>query len=187
MDIIFSAFIAVSLDGYTARPNGKLDWLDNAAEKNSKEDYGYQQYIDSIDCIVLGRKTFEKAVSFPTWPYERKRVIVLSQSLKKIPVEYEDKALLFNGDVQQLAVELQSYRFKHIYVDGGTTIQSFTRAELLDDIVLTQVPVLLGKGIPLFGEVAKDVKLKLIKSQSYSSGFVQSKYKIERYSSRYFD
>jgi dihydrofolate reductase len=187
MDIKFTVFIAASLDGFIARTNDKLDWLDAAGDKDSKEDYGYQQYMSSVDCIVMGRRTFEKVALFSQWPYEHKRVIVLSKSLKKIPNDFEDKVSLFSNNVELLGIELQSYGFKKIYVDGGKTIQSFIRAELIDEIILTQIPILLGKGISLFGEVTKDVRLKLLNSKSYSTGFVQSKYEIERYASKYFD
>lgn len=187
MDIKFSVFIAISLDGFIARSNDQLDWLDAAGEKNSKEDYGYHQFLSSIDCIVMGRRTFEKVASFPEWPYTNKRVIILTKTLKKVPKDFDDKVSLFNGNIELLAIELQSYGFKNIYVDGGITIQSFIRAELLNEITLTQIPIILGKGLPLFAEVSKDVKLKLISSQSYATGFVQSKYRVERYSAKYFD
>jgi len=187
VDIKFSAFIATSFDGFIARLNGKLDWLNEAAGEDKSEDYGYQQFVASVDCIVLGRNSFEKVAAFSQWPYEKTPVIVLSRHLKSIPPALEDKASLFSGEVELLAVELQSRGFKRVYVDGGATIQSFIRAELLDDITVTQIPVLLGKGIPLFAEVAKDVKLKLLRSQAYASGFVQSSYQILRYAAKYFD
>lgn len=187
MDIKFSAYIAASVDGYIARLNGKLDWLNDAAGQNSSEDYGYQEYLAAIDCIVMGRRSFEKTASFAKWPYQGKQVIVLSKSLKSVPPDLEGKATLFNGQIELLLVELQNYKIRQVYVDGGLTIQSFVRAEMLDEITITQIPVLLGKGLPLFGEVFKDVKLKLIHSKSYDNGFVQSKYQIKRYAAKYFD
>lgn len=187
MDITFSVFIATSLDGYIARLNGKLDWLNSAVPANSKEDYGYHQYMAKIDCIVIGRRSFEKVVSFPQWPYQGKRVIVLSKTLTQVPDDFEDKVTLFNSSIEQLVVELQNIKVRHVYVDGGLTIQSFIRAGLLNELTITHVPVLIGKGLPLFADVAKDVKLKLLHSRHFNSGFVQSHYLVERSPPRYFD
>lgn len=187
MNIMFSAFIATSLDGYIARPNGKLDWLDSVADKSSTEDYGYQKFISRVSCIVMGRKTFEKVSAFAQWPYENKQVIVLSKSLLDVPEDFADKVSIFNGDLELLVVELQDKKVAKVYVDGGLTVQSFINSELLDEIIITQVPILIGKGISLFDNFKQDINLKLIKSQSYDNGFVQSHYKIENRSSRYFD
>ncbi|TQV87694.1 dihydrofolate reductase family protein [Aliikangiella coralliicola] len=187
MDIKFTSFIATSLDGYIARLNGKLDWLNDAADKNSTEDYGYQNYIAAIDCIVLGRSSFEKTASFAEWPYQKKRVIVLSRTLKEPPEDFADKVAVFNGSIELLAVELQNQGIQRVYVDGGLTIQSFFKADLMDEITITQIPVLIGRGLPLFGEHSEDIKLTLLQSNSFPSGFVQSKYRVERQSSRYFD
>jgi len=187
MDINFSVFIATSLDGFIARVNDKLDWLDEAGDKNSKEDYGYQKFIGGVDCMVMGRRTFEKVASFPEWPYQGRRVIVLSKSMKSLPEVFEDKVTLYSNHVEMLTVELQNSGVRQVYVDGGITIQSFIKAGLLNELTVTQIPVLLGKGIPLFGEVAKDVKLTLLESRSYPTGFVQSKYRVERYNDKYFD
>ncbi len=187
MNINFSVFIATSVDGYIARTNGKLDWLNNAAGKNTQEDYGYHQYLSKIDCIVMGRATFEKAASFPEWPYIGKRVIILSRTLNRVPEDLEDKVTLFSGEIELLAIELQNFGVRNVYVDGGMTIQSFIRAELIDEITITQIPVLIGKGLSLFGETLKDVRLSLLGSRSFKNGFVQSHYRIERYAAKYFD
>jgi dihydrofolate reductase len=197
MSTQFSVYIAASVDGFIARKNGKLDWLNDAAsgEKNKQdtaiksnaEDYGYQKFITSVDCIVMGRNSFEKAASFSEWPYPFKKVFVLSKTLKTVPAEFEDKVTLTSQSVEELAIELQNCGYKHVYVDGGKTIQSFIRTEFIDQIILTQIPLLLGNGIPLFADVVKDVKLKLVSSKSYSNGFVQSRYQVLRYSAKYFD
>ncbi|MDH5432661.1 MAG: dihydrofolate reductase family protein [Gammaproteobacteria bacterium] len=186
MNTKFIAFCAVSLDGFLARENGKLDWLEASADKESTEDYGYQKFLRAMDCIVMGRNTFEKVASFAQWPYVDKRVIVLSKKMQQIPSAFEDKISLFSGKVEELVVDLQSRGYKHIYIDGGKTIQSFIRAGVMDELIITQIPILINKGLPLFAEFSHDIKLKLTRSQSYPSGFVQSRYDIE-HQSRYYD
>ena len=179
MDIKISVFIAASLDGYIARYNGKLDWLETSSNNNKAEDYGYDDYYGSIDCIVMGRNTFEKVVAFPTWPYHNKRVIVLSRRWKQIPDQFAELAELYSGKVELLTVDLQNQGVRHVYVDGGITIQSFIQAELLSEITVTTVPIILGKGLPLFANTRGDMKLELIHSRSYDSGFVQAKYRFK--------
>ncbi|WP_444995455.1 dihydrofolate reductase family protein [Aliikangiella sp. IMCC44359] len=180
MDITFSVFIASSLDGYIARPNGKLDWLEKSAIKGDTEDYGYQTFLRSVDCIVLGRNSFEKVASFSEWPYAGKRVVVLSKTLKEPPADFIDKIDVFGGSVELLAVELQHYRMSKVYVDGGLTIQSFLKFDLIDEITITQVPILIGRGIPLFGDLRDDIELELVSSHNFPSGFVQSQYRVKR-------
>jgi dihydrofolate reductase len=178
MDIRLSVFIATSLDGYIARFNGKLDWLEVNRDKSGSEDYGYEAFIGSVDCIVMGRNTFEKVVSFDKWPYHNKRVIVLSRRWKHIPDQFSHLAELYSGKVELLTVELQNQGVRRVYVDGGITIQSFMQQELLSDIIITTVPIILGKGLPLFGSTRQDQKLELLQSKSYQSGFVQSSYRF---------
>jgi len=178
MDIRLSVFIATSLDGYIARVNGKLDWLEINSDKSKVEDLGYESFYGSVDCIVMGRNTFEKVVAFPAWPYHNKRVIVLSRRWDMIPTQFADLAELYSGKVELLTVELQNQGVRHVYVDGGLTIQSFIQQQLLTDITITTVPIILGKGLPLYGYVREELKLKLTESQSFESGFVQSKYQF---------
>ena len=178
MNIKLSAFIATSLDGYIARLNGKLDFLEINSDKVQTEDYGYQSFIGSVDCIVMGRNSFEKVVSFPTWPYHNKRVIVLSRKWHQIPDQFADLAELYSGKVELLTVELQNQGVRHVYVDGGITIQSFLQQNLLNELTLTTVPIMMGKGIQLFGSLREDINLKLEYIKSYDSDFVQTKYKL---------
>lgn len=187
MNIIFTSYIATSLDGFVARLNGKLDWLDAAAEKGSKEDYGYLDFMSTIDCIVMGRNTFEKVASFPDWPYNGKRVIVLSKTMKEPPSHLAEKVSFFSGKIALLAVELQNLKLKRVYVDGSMTIQSFINAKLLDELIVTSLPVLIGRGISLFGPVKDDVALKLLENKSFSSGFVQSHYQLCYAAGKFFD
>jgi dihydrofolate reductase len=177
-NIRLSAFIATSIDGYIARHNGKLDWLEIASNKETPDDFGYQTYIGSVDCVVMGRNSFEKAVSFPEWPYHNKRVIVLSRRWRHIPDQFVHLSEHYSGKVELLAVELQNQGVRHVYVDGGLTIQSFIQNKLLTEITLNQLPILLGTGIPLFGMTRGDQKLKLLSSCCFDSGVVQSSYQF---------
>ena len=180
MDIQLSVFIATSLDGYIARYNGKLDWLEVNSDRSKSEDFGYEAFIGSVDCVVMGRNTFEKVVSFDAWPYHNKRVIVLSRNWKQIPDQFMDLAELYSGKPELLTVELQNQGVRRVYVDGGITIQSFLQKDLLTEITITTVPIILGKGLPLFGLTYGDLKLELLESKSFESGFVQSRYRFIR-------
>ncbi len=174
-----SVFIATSLDGFIARRNGELDWLPGSDGTPGDEDYGYKSFVDSIDALVLGRKTYELASSFPEWPYTGKRVVVLShrypRTLHAISENAEGTALA----PRELLSELESRGVRHVYVDGGTTIQSFLREGLIDELTITRIPILIGDGIPLFGSCGRDIRLRHLSTQAFSSGFVQCRYAVE--------
>lgn len=180
MDIIISAFIATSLDGYIARQDGKIDWLEIAAKNQAGEDYGYHAYMDTVSCVVMGRTSFERAAKYSEWPYQGKQVIVLSRNLTKPPADFANKVDVYGGKIELLAVELQHFQVPKVAVEGALSIQSFIRAGLMDEIIITQVPVLIGRGLPLFAESAQDIPLRLVNSKSYASGFVQNYYRFVR-------
>lgn len=180
MDIHFSAFVATSVDGYMARPNGKLDWLKHTVSGDENEDYGYRDFMSRMNCVVMGRKSFDRVARFTEWPYKSKQVIVLSRTLKTVPKDFVDKINLYNGPLELLAVELQYHHVRQVCVEGGEAIQSFFTADLMNNITITHIPILLGRGISLFGDLADDIKLKMIDSKSFVSGFVQSSYQVER-------
>ncbi|MBK7058830.1 MAG: dihydrofolate reductase [Leptospiraceae bacterium] len=173
----FSVFMATSLDGYIAKKNGDINWLMEAGNPDDPEDYGYAKFISTIDCIIMGRNTYEKVLSFPEWPYE-KQVIVLSKTLRDTPEKIQSRVELFNGSVDELVVRLTNSNHSHIYVDGGKTIQSFLEKGYISDLTLTRIPILLGDGLPLFGALPKELKLRHIVTKSFPSGFVQSTYEI---------
>lgn len=175
-----SVYIATSLDGFIARENGELDWLpgSNGESDSTEEDYGYHAFMDSVDAIVMGRNTFELVLSFGQWSYGDKRVIVLSSKPLKIsdnlPPTVESKSCSPNELVQ----ELTEQGLHHLYIDGGKTIQSFLNAGLIQVLIITRIPVLIGTGIPLFGPLDKDRKLHHIQTLTYENGFVQDRYQI---------
>ena len=178
MTIKISVFIATSLDGFIARKNGDIDWL--TAADNSGEDHGYGEFMSSIDILVMGRHTYEKVLTFEPWPYPGKKVIVLSSGHPLIPGELADKVQVLNQTPQDLLKTLAGYGARHVYLDGGRTIQQFLKDGLVDEMTITLIPVLIGDGLPLFGLLDHDVKFQLTKSKSFKNGFVQSKYALEK-------
>lgn len=167
-----SIYIAMSIDGYIARKDGGLDWLEYGHVGD--EDYGFRKFIDSVDALVLGRNTYEVVSAFDKWPYEGKRVIVLSNTLKEVRKEAE----LFCGQLTDLASMLYSEGITHVWVDGGITVSKFLEAGLVDDITISVIAMVLGSGIPLFSTMSREHKCRLLSTQSYPSGLVQLKYEI---------
>lgn len=167
-----SVYIATSIDGYIARTDGSLDWLDCVA--GFEDDYGLKSLLESVDAVIMGSKTYEVAASAPDseWPYNGKRVIVLSRSLQSVKSGVE----LFSGDVSQLASQLHSDGIKHVWVDGGVTISQFLDAQMVDHMTLSVIPIVLGSGIALFKERSRGLSCRLVSSQSYPSGLVQLRY-----------
>lgn len=175
-----SVFIATSLDGFIARKDGSVDWLEKAnTTMLAGEDCGYESFFESIDALVLGRKTFELASSFKVWPYGGRNVIVLSKTLKTVPTPLENLVSLTSLSPQAVIEKLSHEGSRHIYLDGGRTIQSFLVEQLVDEMTITTIPILLGEGIQLFGKLASDIELVHLKTHSYPNGFVQSKYRVQ--------
>ena len=170
-------FIAASLDGFIARADGGIDWLNPYAATG--EDHGYHTFMTAMDGIVMGRGTFETALSFGGWPYE-KPVTVMSTTLteKDLRPGLAGKVQIAAGSPQSVMAKLAAEGVRRVYVDGGKLIQSFLRAGLITDLVITHVPILLGQGVPLFGALAHDVGLRHLGTTSFRSGLVQSKYEI---------
>jgi dihydrofolate reductase len=170
----FSVFIATSLDGFIAREDGDLDWLP-AGGPGDAEDYGYAAFMASIDTLLMGRATYDKVLSFGEWPFGGKRVVVLTHR----PIEPRAGVESIAGTPAEVAARLGATGARHVYVDGGRTIQAFLRAGLVQRLVLTRVPVLLGRGLPLFGPLERDVRLTHVSTRAYPSGLVQSEYAVE--------
>jgi len=178
MSLKASVFIATSLDGFIARVDGGLDWLDAAnATVPAGEDCGYAAFSESVDAMIMGRKTYEKVLSFGQWPYT-KPVIVLSRSDMVIPEELQSSVLHSSQSPQELCDRLSAEGVKRLYIDGGLTIQRFLAAGLIDDLTITLIPVILGEGILLFGGLAQDIPLKHVSTTSYDFGFVQLVYEV---------
>jgi len=170
-----SVFIATSLDGFIAKPDGDVDWLMDKRYVLEGEGFGYQELYDACDVLVMGRHSFEKVSSFDTWPYPDKRVVVLSGSLKKLPIHLNDVEL-FSGPIEEMMTMFKREGVKHIYIDGGRVIQSFLKHGLVSEMTLTTIPILLGEGIKLFGTLERPLHLNLKSAKGYPNGFVQSIY-----------
>ncbi len=141
------------------------------------EPHGYDEFIASVDALVIGRKTFETVLTFDTWPYGEKPVFVLStRALASAPAAAVVERM--SGDPAEIVSKLDARGIRHVYVDGGITIQRFLQAGLIQRLIITRVPVLIGAGIPLFGAIPRDILLKHVGTRQYASGLVQSEYLI---------
>ena len=168
-------YIASSLDSLIAGENGSIDWLFSDA------DYGYTEFYDSIDTILVGRKTYEQSLTFEEYPYKGKKVYVFTHSAKEqldkeaSDVEYIDK------DIPEFVRRLiqQPVSNRDIWLlGGGEIVSQFLNADLVDEIILSVHPIILGKGIPLFNKIEQLIKLRLVKSIPFESGLVQLHYSI---------
>ena len=174
-----SVFIATSLDGLIARKDGRIDWLERANTLVPVgEDCGYARFMSTVDALVMGRATFEQAWSFSAWPYEDKPVYVLSSSMTQLPSGTPATVRLLNAGPHAVVRVADAAGHRHLYIDGGKTIQSFLSAGLVSEITITVIPVLLGSGIRLFGELPADISLRHLSTRSFPFGFVQSRYAI---------
>ena len=174
-----SIFVGVSLDGFIARSNGDLDWLMGEGGGDSAG-YGYNEFIADIDAIVMGRKTFEKVLSFDKWYYGDKRVVVLSNHPLDLSLARDRGGIveLMGGSPAEIVSKLAASDARRLYVDGGITIQEFLRAGLIHRLIISRLPVLIGEGIPLFGSLPRDIRLSHIATRTYPGGMVQSEYHI---------
>ena len=174
-------YVAASLDGFIARSDGSIDWLDVAGPVEAEQSMSdFLKLLDSVDCLVMGRKTFDTVKGFSPWPYGALPVIVLSSTLSS-PPEIEGATISIRaGRPSDVLRDLQSDGFERVYVDGGATIHGFLREDLVDRITVATVPVLLGSGRPLFPQMDHELKLRLESSVRFDSGIVKSTYVCAR-------
>jgi dihydrofolate reductase len=168
-----SVFVGTSLDGFIARADGGLDFLD----AGGSEPHGYEEFMASVDALVIGRKTYETVLGFGGWAYGQKPVFVLS-SRPIAPAPSGAVLERLSGAPRDIVAQLAARGIQHIYVDGGVTIQRFLRAGLIDHLIVTRVPVLIGAGIPLFGSLDSDITLRHVATRQYAGGLVQSEYVV---------
>jgi len=169
-----SVFVGTSVDGFIARPNGDLDFL----PPGGGEAHGYDEFMASVDVLVIGRKTFETVLAFPQWPYGDKRVVVLSSRALDFSAVRGGRVEQMAGLPAEIVSKLAAGGVHPVYVDGGITIQRFLRAGLVQRLIITRVPVLIGDGIPLFGSLPRDVRLCHVATQHYASGLVKTEYLV---------
>lgn len=172
-----SVFCGISVDGFMARPDGSVSFL-----PDNPEPHGFTEFYASVDAVAIGRKTYEWVLSYGQWAYGKMRVVVLSTEPLDFSAFPEARVEQMSGEPAEIVARLAATGARHLYVDGGVTIQRFLRAGLIDRLIVTRVPVLIGQGIPLFGSLAHDVPLRHVRTQSYPSGLVQSEYEIPKVS-----
>ena len=174
-----SVFIATSLDGYIADKNGGIDWL-HAIPNPTQDDMGYIEFTNRIDALVMGRTTFETVLGFDVdWPYT-KPVFVLSTQLKEIPESHQGKVFLIKGTLTEILDQIHKKGFHRLYIDGGTTIRSFLKEDLIDEMILTTIPILLGGGASLFSELPNELNFELIETKTYLNQIPQQHYKRKK-------
>ncbi len=174
-----SVFIATSLDGYIADKNGGIDWLHSIPNPDN-DDMGYVEFSNGIDAIVMGRTTFETVLGFDIdWPYA-KPVFVLSNTLKEIPESHQENVFLVKGKLTEILDLIHKKGYYKLYIDGGTTISSFLKEDLIDELVLSTIPILLGGGFSLFKELPNELKFELIGIKTYLNQITQRHYKRKK-------
>jgi len=169
-----SVFCGVSVDGFLARPNDDIDFLDAGGQ----EPHGYEEFFASVDALCIGRRTYEKVLSFGGWAYGPKRVVVLSSGALDFSSIQGGNVEQMSGPPPAIVFQLAASGIKNLYLDGGVTIQGFMRHGLVNRLIVTRVPILIGSGIPLFGSLPYDVKLDHVATRTYPGGLVQSEYLV---------
>ena len=179
MDTHTIVFIATSLDGYIADKDGNLDWL-HAVPNPDNIDMGFVGLMEEVDAVVMGRTTIETVVGFGVdWPYS-KPVFVLSSTLDSIPEYLTKKVTLTAGSPRQVLSNINAMGYRKLYVDGGNTVQRFLHEDLIDELRITTVPILLGGGYSLFGELDSPLEFELLRTETFLGQLVQRRYRRKR-------
>ncbi len=180
MPIKTSIFIATSLDGFIARKDGSLDWLDRINQSVPPGvDGGFGDFLASVDALIMGRNTYEQVLSFNQWPYGEKPVFVMTSRELEIPLDLSRSVSQSSESPSSLLRRLEHKGLKHVYIDGGLTIQSFIKEGLINEMTITLAPVVLGEGKPLFSALPHDLRLEHTFTNNFN-GFVQIKYRIQQ-------
>lgn len=167
--------MATSLDGFIADKNGGVDWLNALSEQtDSDEDYGYAKFISEVDVLVMGRNTYDQVLSFGMWPYGELPVTVITH--RDLPTPLPDEAMVSTqaGTPAEILAQLAADGLNHVYLDGGELIRQFLSADLVDEIIITKVPALLGDGLPPFTQPLPLDRWETHRVQGYPNGFVQT-------------
>tara|TARA_R110002167_G_scaffold189882_1_gene392068 strand:- start:50 stop:622 length:573 start_codon:yes stop_codon:yes gene_type:complete len=168
-------YIATSLDGFIATPDGGIEWLEGAPNP-SGSDFGFAEFMSRVDALLMGRRTFEKLLNFGQWPYSIP-VYVLSNTLKSVPDELMEKAEITTGSPSEVISKLGLMNHKNLYIDGGLLIQSFLKEDLIDELIVTRFPKLLGQGIPLFGDLNESLDFEHVETEVIENYLVKSRYR----------
>jgi dihydrofolate reductase len=166
-------YIAMSLDGYIARSDGDISFLSVVEQKG--EDYGYTDFLKTVDIVIIGRKTYDHVIEMGyDYPHQDKDVYILSRS------ERPEVGLpkYFKGSLGGLIAELKAKKGKNIYCDGGAeVINALLKENLIDEFIISIIPIVLGDGVPLFNNGRPENMLELISSKQFDKGLVQLHYK----------
>jgi dihydrofolate reductase len=171
-------FIGLSVDGCIARPDDELDWLEEASGGGDAEDHGYDAFMEDVDVVLMGRRTYEVASGFPSWPYRGRRVIVASCSLPSTDDAPPGGVEVTAEAPVALLTRLRRQGVRKVYLDGGRLITAYLEAGLVDELTLTRLPIVLGAGLPLFGRIGRPVRLRHAETRTFASGLVQSRYEV---------
>jgi dihydrofolate reductase len=162
-------YIASSLDGYIARENGDVDWLPESSESS------YDAFYKSIDTVIMGKTTYDQVLTFGEYPYKDKKSFVFTRTSKENNDNVE-----FVSDIEKFVKDGFPGAGKNIWLVGGSkTIASFRKVGVVDEIIITVIPVLLGKGIPLFQNIENETKLEFVKTEKYDQ-LVDLHYKVSK-------
>ena len=170
-----SVFLGMSLDGFVAREDNGLDFL-SVVDTNPPEDTGYDAFFASVDVLIMGRRTYDVVIAFPSWPYEGKRLIVLTSR----PVQPQHGESFHNGPLAVLLDQLGAEGVRHVYLDGAATVRQALIVGVVDELTLSWVPIIIGAGIPLFDNTLPDIRLQLIANRAFPSGLLQAVYRVLR-------
>jgi len=172
-------YLATSIDGYIADTDGEIDWLNMVPNPNG-DDLGWAEFLARVDAIVMGKNTFEKVLSFGVeWPYPIPAFIV-STSMKEIPAGYEEKVEIISGTPEDITESLSKKGYKNLYIDGGSIVQQFLKVDLIDELIITRIPIVLGGGIPLFTKLDNSLKWEHIQTEVLLKQLVKSSYRRSR-------
>ena len=177
-----SVYIATSADGYIATPDGGVDWLHTAGNLEADmgdEDMGFSDFMNSVDCMIMGRRCMEMISNMnltpEQWIYGDMPIFVLSNTVREAPENLRGKVEMYSGDINELILRLEKDEYTHAYIDGGTTITSFLNNGLISEMIITKAPILLGEGLPLFGKINKTLKLENTEVKSFPNDWYQFK------------
>jgi dihydrofolate reductase len=168
-------YVAASLDGFIATPDGSVAWL--APFEGSGEDYGYAEFLAGVDGLVMGRRTYEQSLGFGPWPYGAKPAWVFSHA----PVQAVDGVAVTDRSPAQVVAEAAALGLRRLWLVGGATLAaSFRGAGLISEYIVSVMPVVLGGGVPLLSTPGTPEDLRLVEATTYADGVVQLRYRARR-------
>lgn len=166
-------YIATSLDGYIAKPNDDLSFLSIVEQEG--QDYGYAEFVKTVDAVIVGRKTYEKVISMGfNFPHADKDAYIITRT----PRQNIGSVKFYTGDLKTLIDKLKSEKGKHIFCDGGAEIvNELLKADLIDEFIISVIPILVGNGTKLFEDGRPELKLELVSTKQFDKGLTQLHYK----------